>query len=128
MEQTSNFFGTTAALLFIVANAYYPAKVIAMNFTPWSKDIRLFFRQYLKAHVILNLIAFPAVIVHAHYAEENNILLTGSVLLTLCLSINGAMMYYRMTTGMQKQLRITHIQPVLFILWIALIVAGHSIL
>ncbi len=128
MEEISDFFGTAAAFLFIIANAYYPARVIAMNFTPWSKDIKLFFRQYLKAHVILNLIALPAVIIHAHYADENNILLTGSIILTLWLSINGALMYYRMTSGMKKQLRLIHIQPMLFILWIMLIVAGHFIL
>ncbi|HBI22912.1 MAG TPA: hypothetical protein DDX84_01575 [Nitrospiraceae bacterium] len=128
MEEISNFFGTAAAFLFIIANAYYPAMAIARNFTPWSRDIKLFFRQYLKVHVILNILALLAVIIHVHYAEESNIFLLWSFILTLFLSINGTLMYYRMTTGMQKQLRLTHIQPMLSIFWIVLIIVGHLIL
>ena len=45
------------AILFIVANAYYPARLIAKKFRPWPKEVAVFFRKYLKAHISLNLVA-----------------------------------------------------------------------
>lgn len=128
MEAVSNFWGVTAALLFIVANAYYPARIIARKFRPWSKDTVLFFRRYLKAHITLNLVALLALILHGHYAEERNIFLTLSFIASVVLTIEGMLMHYRVIPGMQRHLRLLHTQQALFVVWIVLIVAGHSML
>ncbi len=125
-EQISNFFGITAALLFITGNAYYPAKLAAKNFRPWSPETALFFKRYLKVHIMLNLAALMAVTVHGHYAEERNVLLSGCFVATVWLTIAGALMHYRVVPGMQRQLRLLHTQQVLFVVWIVLIVAGHA--
>jgi len=122
--------GILAAFLFIIANAYYPAKLIAKRFRPWPREMSQFFKQYLKAHVTLNLLAFLLVIIHGHYseAEEQNILLYISMALTLWLTIAGILMYYKSPLGMDKRrLRLIHTQQVVFALWLFFIVAGHSL-
>ncbi|MBF0558783.1 MAG: hypothetical protein HQL08_08385 [Nitrospirae bacterium] len=128
MEAVSNFCGMTAALLFIVANAYYPARLIAKKFKPWSQDTVLFFRQYLKAHITLNLLALLALILHGHYAEERNIFLTLSFIASVALTIEGMLMHYRVVPGMQRHLRLLHTQQALFTIWIVLIIAGHAVI
>ena len=128
MEDFSNFCGLTAALLFIVANAYYPARLIARKFKPWPKELVIFFRRYLKAHITLNLIALLALILHGHFAEERNVFLTLSFIASVALTIEGMLMHYRVIPGMQRQLRLLHTQQALFTIWVVLIVVGHSIL
>ena len=92
------------------------------------KEVVLFFKKYLKAHVVLNLIAFFAVTIHWHYSEEGNIFLIGSYILTIFLTLEGIVMHYRMVPEMQKQLRMLHTQQTLFVVWVLLIVIGHSVL
>ena len=128
METVSNFCGRTAAFLFIVANAYYPARIIARQFKPWSKETVLFFRRYLKAHITLNLVALLALILHGHYAEERNIILTLSFVASVVLTIEGMLMHYRVVPSMQRNLRLLHTQQALFTIWIVLIVVGHALL
>jgi len=43
-EWIGKFTGIASLLLFVVANAYYPARLIANKFRPWSMDISIFFR------------------------------------------------------------------------------------
>ena len=43
MEEVSSFFGLAAAILFIVANAYYPPRLIARNFKPLPKAVFIIF-------------------------------------------------------------------------------------
>ncbi|KPJ99419.1 MAG: hypothetical protein AMK71_09825 [Nitrospira bacterium SG8_35_4] len=122
--------GIMAAFLFIIANAYYPAKLIAKRFRPWPMEMRRFFKQYLQVHVTLNLIAFLLVILHGHYAEadEKNIILQITLVLTLWLTIAGVLMYYQIPHGMNKRyLRLVHTQQIVFALWLILIIAGHSL-
>ena len=128
METISNFFGLAAAVLFIVANAYYPARVIARNLTVWTSATSLFFRRYLKAHITLNLLAFLALIVHGHWAEERNFVLTASFIVSVALTLEGVLMHYRMVPGMHKHLRLLHAQQTLFVVWVVLIVMGHSLI
>ena len=128
MEAFSNFCGLTAALLFIVANAYYPARLIARKFKPWSQETVLFFRRYLKAHITLNLVALLVLILHGHYAEERNIFLTLSFIASVVLTIEGMLMHYRVVPSMQRNLRLLHTQQALFTIWVVLIVVGHHIL
>lgn len=126
-EQISNFFGLTSALLFIAANAYYPAKLLARKFTHYTKETALFFRKYMKAHITLNLVAFLALVIHAHYAEERNIFLTGSFIVSIILTVEGLLMHYRLVPGMQRHLRLLHTQQLLFTIWILLIIIGHAL-
>ena len=127
MEEVSSFFGFAAAILFIVANAYYPARLIAREFKPLPKAVVLFFKKYLKAHIWMNEVAFFAMVIHCHYAEEMNIFLVGTYIVTIFLTIEGIVMHYRLIPGEQKLLRMIHAQQVLFAVWIVLIVLGHSI-
>ena len=128
MEEVSSFCGVVGAILFIVANAYYPARLIAKKFRPWPKEVAVFFRKYLKAHISLNLVAFLAVTLHGHFAEEKNIFLELCYLVTIFLTVEGLLMHYRVIPGMQKRLRMLHTQQTLFVVWILLIVIGHSFL
>ena len=127
MEEVSSFFGFAAAILFIVANAYYPARLIAREFKPLPKAVVLFFKKYLKAHIWMNEVAFFAMVIHCHYAEEMNVFLVGTYIVTIFLTIEGLVMHYRLIPGEQKLLRMIHAQQVLFAVWIVLIVLGHSI-
>jgi hypothetical protein len=127
LEEVSSFFGFVAAILFIVANAYYPARLIAREFRPLPKPVVVFFRKYLKAHIWMNLVAFFAVTIHWHYAEEGNTFLTWCYILTVFLTIEGVVMHYRLVPGETKLLRMVHTQQALFVVWILLIVVGHLI-
>ena len=127
MEEVSSFFGVVGAIFFAVANAYYPARLIAREFRPLPKPVVVFFRKYLKAHIWMNLVAFFAVTVHWRYAEEGNFFLTWCYILTVFLTIEGVVMHYRMVPGEQKLLRMVHTQQVLFVVWILLILVGHLI-
>ena len=127
MEGVSNFFAYIAAILFLVANAYYPARLIARKFKPLPKNVVIFFRKYLDAHIWMNLVAFLAVTIHMHYAEEANIFLYGCYIVTIFLTIEGIVMHYRMIPGEQKLLRMIHTQQTLFAVWIVLILLGHLI-
>lgn len=127
MEEVSSFFGYAAAMLFIVANAYYPARLISRKFRPLPKSVLLFFKKYLAAHIWMNEVAFLAMIVHCRYSEEGNIFLTGCYIVTVFLTIEGLVMHYRMAPGSQKLLRMLHTQQTLFVVWVVLIVLGHSI-
>lgn len=128
LEEVSSFFGIVGTILFIVANAYYPARVLARKFRPWPPAVANFFRKYLKIHIFLNLAAFLAITIHAHYAEEKPILLQACFLVTIFLTVEGLLLYYRVIPGMQKRLRMLHTQQTLFVVWILLIVIGHSLL
>jgi hypothetical protein len=129
MEEVSSFFGFAAGILFIVANAYYPARLIAREFKPLPKAVVLFFKKYLKAHIWMNEIAFFAMIIHCHYSESEgtNIFLDGLYIVTVFLTVEGLVMHYRLIPGEQKLLRMIHAQQLLFVVWIVLIVLGHSI-
>lgn len=127
MEGVSSFFAYVAAILFLTANAYYPAKLIAKNFKPLPKNVVVFFRKYLEAHVWMNLFAFLAVTIHMHYVEsgETNLILYACYIVTIFLTGEGLVMHYRMIPGEQKLLRMIHTQQTLFVIWIVLIVLGH---
>jgi len=122
------FLGTVGAFFFIVANAYYPAKVIARNYLPRSRDVGKFFKRYLKIHTLFNLLGLWVVLFHGHFADERNIILQASILVTLWLMIVGMLMHYRFPSGSIRQLRLLHTQQLIFFVWIALITVGHGVL
>ncbi|MBF0516351.1 MAG: hypothetical protein HQK97_04405 [Nitrospirae bacterium] len=124
----SDFMGTLCALLFIVANAYYPAKVITRQFLGQSKEIAQFFQSYLKLHILLNLLGLWVLFFHGHYADERNIILQMSFLVTIWLCVVGGMMYFKRPYKFYREMKLVHSQQLMFYIWIVLIIWGHSIL
>jgi hypothetical protein len=124
-EEVSSFFAYVAGILFLVANAYYPARLIAREFKPLPKSLVAFFRKYLKAHIWMNLVAFVAMIIHCHYSEESSIFLILTYIITVFLTVEGVVMHYRMLPGEQKLLRMIHTQQTLFVVWVVVIFLGH---
>lgn len=120
--------GTLCALLFIVANAYYPAKVITRQFLGQSKEIAQFFQSYLKLHILLNLLGLWVLFFHGHYADERNIILQMSFLVTIWLCVVGGMMYFKRPYKFYREMKLVHSQQLMFYIWIVLIIWGHSIL
>ncbi len=120
--------GTLSAILFIAANAYYPARVIARNNVSTIVDSSLFFENYLKIHIILNLLGVLVALFHGHFADENNIILQISLLLTLGLTVNGWLMYYSIPEGDERREPVIQLQRVMFIAWILVLIIGHSTL
>jgi hypothetical protein len=127
IEEVSSVSGFVSGVLFIVANAYYPARIIARQFRPVPKSVVSFFKKYLEMHIWMNEVAFFAMIVHCHYSDEGNIFLTGLYVVTIFLTLEGLVMHYRLLPGEQKLLRMLHTQQILFVVWVLLIVVGHSI-
>jgi hypothetical protein len=125
MEKVGSFFAYVSAILFLVANAYYPARLIARKYKPLPKPVVIFFRKYLKAHIWMNLVAFVAMIIHCRYSDETNIFLVGTYIVTVFLTIEGILMHYRLVPGEQKILRMIHTQQALFLVWVVLIILGH---
>jgi len=127
VEELSSVAGYISGVLFIVANAYYPARLISKQFKPVPKPVVLFFQKYLDLHVWMNEVALFAMMVHCHYSEEGNLALTALYVVTVFLSVEGVVMHYRLIPSEQKLLRMLHAQQVLFVVWILLIIIGHVI-
>ncbi|MBF0564236.1 MAG: hypothetical protein HQK89_03240 [Nitrospirae bacterium] len=123
----SDLMGSIAAFFFIVANAYYPAKIITRRYIGKSKEITRFFNGYLKLHIMFNLIALWLTLLHGHYADERNVILQMSMLVTVWLSIVGIAMYYKQPVGLYREMKLLHSQQAMFWVWVALIVIGHSL-
>jgi len=125
MERICSFFGIAAAMLFILANAYYPARAITRRMGIHSKEMNLFFKNYLRLHIFANVTAVLMVAFHGHYADERGILLKLCMIVTIWLTVAGTMMHYKYPKGIKKHLRILHTQRIMVFVWIGLIIAGH---
>lgn len=90
MRISNDFLGVLAAVIFIVANAYYPAKVLTKNLIGQSPEIARFFRTYLDLHITLNLVGLLLTFIHGHNADERNFILQASMLVTVWLCVVGA--------------------------------------
>jgi hypothetical protein len=128
MEGLSDFFGILCLLLFVAANAYYPARLIANQFRPWPRNIAIFFKKYLDIHMWMNVVAFVLMTLHAHFSEERNIFLYASLLVTVWLTFAGILMRSKQfSSDTKKQMRMIHTQQTVFIVWIVLLILGHCI-
>jgi hypothetical protein len=127
MDALSTVTGYLSGVLFIVANAYYPARLIARRFKPLPKSVVLFFKKYLEYHIWMNEVAFFAMMVHCHYSDRGNLALTGLYIVTVFLTIEGLVMHHRLIPSEQKLLRMLHAQQALFVIWVLLIIIGHSL-
>jgi hypothetical protein len=127
-EGLSEVFGIICLLLFVFANAYYPARLIANQYRPWPKDIAIFFKKYLDLHMSINIVAFIAMTIHAHYSSDRNIFLMASLLVTVWLTFAGILMRSKkFSHDTKKQMRLIHTQQTVFLVWLALLILGHVI-
>ena len=127
-EAISDFFGIVSLLLFVFANAYYPARLIANQFKPWPRDVAIFFKKYLDLHMNINIVAFIAMTIHAHFSDERNIFLYASLLVTVWLTLAGMLMRSKsFSNDTKKQMRLIHTQQTVFLVWLVLLIVGHLI-
>ncbi|MEI6305677.1 MAG: hypothetical protein WCP33_02545 [Deltaproteobacteria bacterium] len=125
-EALSDFCGILAMILFVFANAYYPARLIANQFRPWPRQVAIFFKKYLDLHMYVNIVAFVIMTVHAHYSEERNMFLYASLVVTVWLTIAGILMRNKsFSSDTKKQMRMIHTQQYVFFLWLFLLFIGH---
>lgn len=127
-EGISDFFGFVSLVLFVFANAYYPARLIANQYRPWPRDIAIFFKKYLDLHMWINVVAFATMTIHAHFSDERNIFLYASMLVTVWLTIAGILMRSKsFSSDTKKQMRLIHTQQTVFLVWLALLIVGHLV-
>lgn len=127
-EGISDFFGIVSLVLFVFANAYYPARLIANQFKPWPRDVAIFFKKYLDLHMNINIIAFIAMTIHAHFSDERNIFLYASLLVTVWLTLAGMLMRSKsFSSDTKKQMRLIHTQQTVFLVWLVLLIVGHLV-
>ena len=127
-EGISDFFGIVSLLLFVFANAYYPARLIANQYRPWPRGIAIFFKKYLDLHMSINIIAFIAMTIHAHYSDDRNIFLYASLLVTVWLTFAGILMRSKsFSSDTKKQMRLIHTQQTVFLVWLVLLFLGHIV-
>ncbi len=127
-EAISDFFGIVSLVLFVFANAYYPARLIANQFKPWPRDVAIFFKKYLDLHMNINIVAFIAMTIHAHFSDERNIFLYASLLVTVWLTLAGMLMRSKsFSSDTKKQMRLIHTQQTVFLVWLVLLIVGHLI-
>jgi hypothetical protein len=127
-EGISDFFGIVSLVLFVFANAYYPARLIANQFRPWPRDVALFFKSYLDKHMNINIIAFITMTIHAHFSDERNFFLYASLLVTVWLTLAGILMRSKsFSSDTKKQMRLIHTQQTVFLVWLVLLIVGHLI-
>ena len=124
-EALSDFCGILAMILFVFANAYYPARLIANQFRPWPRQVAIFFKKYLDLHMYINIVAFVIMTVHAHYSEDRNIFLYASLVVTVWLTIAGILMRNKsFSSDTKKQMRMIHTQQYVIFLWIFMLLIG----
>ncbi|MEI6703086.1 MAG: hypothetical protein WCL71_06060 [Deltaproteobacteria bacterium] len=127
-EWIGEFTGLLSLLLFVVANAYYPARLIANQYRPWPREIAIFFKKYLDLHMWLNVIAFVTMTIHAHFTEDRNLFLYASLLVTVWLTFAGLLMRSKkFSSDTKKQMRLIHTQQTVFFVWLVLLILGHLV-
>lgn len=124
-EWIGKFTGIVSLLLFVVANAYYPVRLIANKFRPWSMDTAIFFRTYLNVHMWLNVAAFVIMGVNAYIVDDRNIFLYASMLVTVWLTFTGLLRgSRRFARDSRKQMRLLYSQQAVFGVWLILLLWG----
>jgi hypothetical protein len=128
MRIENDLLGALTAVLFIVANAYYPSKVLVKKYIGRSPEITRFFQTYLNLHIALNLLGLLLTFIHGHNADERNVILQASMLVTIWLSVVGAIMYWGKPAALYNKMKLIHTQQFMFVVWVLLIIIGHAIL
>ncbi len=120
--------GTLSAVCFIIANVYYPARVIARNSVGNSDEVSSFLDSYKKVHILFNLLGVWAALFHGHFADENNWVLQTTIVIMIGLTISGLLMHYRLPNTEDWLPYLLTFQQVTFPVWIILVIAGHGMI
>ena len=124
-EWLGEITGILSLLLFVVANVYYPTRLIANRYRPWPRDIAIFFKKYLDIHMWLNVIAFVLMSLQAYITNDSNIFLYASILVTVWLTVAGLLKRSRrFSRDTRKQMRLLHTQQTIFVVWLVLLLWG----
>ena len=76
----------------------------------------------------INIIAFVAMTIHAHFSDERNLFLYASLLVTVWLTMAGILMRSKkFSSDTKKQMRLIHTQQTVFLVWLVLLLLGHLI-
>ncbi len=120
--------GYIALIVLIVANVYYPARMIARTFFNDVSEVKAFFNKYLGLHMYLNFFGLLIVAIHGHGAEERNIVLQIAMLLTIFMAVAGFTMYQKAKKGQGRDDDLYHAKQILFFAWFIAVLVGHAIL
>ncbi len=124
-EWMGKIIGIASLLLFVVANAYYPARLIANQYRPWSMDVAIVFKKYSDIHMWLNVIAFMLMALQAYITNDSNIFLYASILVTVWLTVAGLLKRSRrFSRDTRKQMRLLQTQQTIFVVWLVLLLWG----
>ena len=124
-ELILKFTGMTSFLLFMLANAYYPARLVANQFRPWSGEVTHFFRKYLDIHMWMNVIAFVLMDINVNFTDGRNIFLYASLLVTVWLTVAGILKCSKkISRDYSKQMSLLRAQQTIFFTWVALVTWG----
>jgi hypothetical protein len=124
-ELIVKFTGIASLLLFVLANAYYPARLIANRFRPWSEEVVLFFKKYLDIHMWMNVMAFALMTINAYLSNDRTIFIYASLLVTIWLTLAGVLKRSKKISGdTHKQTRLLHTQQTIFVVWLVLLTWG----
>ena len=124
-EWIGKIIGIASLLLFVVANAYYPARLIANQYRPWSMDTAILFKKYSDIHMWLNVIAFVLMSLQAYITNDSNTFLSASILVSVWLTVAGLLKRSRrFSRDTRKQMRLLHTQQTIFVVWLVLLLWG----
>ncbi|KJU84846.1 putative magnetosome proetin Mad2 [Candidatus Magnetobacterium bavaricum] len=101
--------GYIALIVLIVANVYYPARMIARTFFNDVSEVKAFFNKYLGLHMYLNFFGL-------------------SMLLTIFMAVAGFTMYQKAKKGLGRDDDLYHAKQMLFFAWFITVLVGHAIL
>ena len=124
-ELILKFTGMTSLMLFVLANAYYPARLVASQFRPWSGEVTTFFNKYLDIHMWLNVIAFVLVTINADLTDGPTMFLYVSLLVTVWLTVAGILKRSKkISRDSSKQMSLLRTQQTVFVAWLVLVTWG----
>ena len=124
-ELILKFTGMVSLMLFVLANAYYPARLIANQFRPWSGDVTIFFKKYLDLHMWMNALAFVLVTINANFTDGRTVFLYASLLVAVWLTLVGIIKCSRkISRDTRKQMSLLRAQQTIFVAWLVLLTWG----
>ena len=124
-ELVVKFSGIGSLSMFLVANAYYPARLIVNQFRFCPGDIEIFLKRYLDIHMWLNVITFALITVNAYLTDERNITLYASLLVTVWLTLSGILKRSRrFSRDSRIQMKLLRSQQTIFGVWLLLLLFG----
>jgi hypothetical protein len=125
----SDFFGQVALILYIIANIYLLVKYIRVKYKMRNPELMRLSRKLFKIHMVTNVAAFGATLVHYYYAEYWNIFLEISLYLLLWLNVAGFMLKgnFAKDKKVKKALRLLHTQQYVTVTLLLLLIIGHML-